>query len=68
MVDGVASPPLGVHIRRGLCERASGGSDQPTASGASRARLEARIRRLKKRSALAAFLRSGLVIELSGNL
>ena len=67
-VDGVANPPLGVHIRRELCERASGGSDQPTASGASRARLEARIRRLSKRSALAVVLRSDLMIELSGSL
>ena len=67
-VDGVANPPLGVHIRRELCERASGGSDQPTASGASRARLEARIRRLNKRSALAVVLRSDLMIELSGSL
>ena len=38
-VDGIANPPLGVHIRRELCERISSGSYKPTAKGASRARL-----------------------------
>ena len=55
-MDGIANPPLGVHIRREFCERASGRSDQPTARGASRVRL-------KRRNWLFIYFRARLIVD-----